>query len=98
MATAGAWEAAPQPTQVPKLAPKLRLKYDPVRAKHLLLMPERVVVLNESAGEILSLVDGERTVDDIVTALEAKFPGVSLRQDVLQFMERVVREGWVVVS
>lgn len=79
-----------------KLAAKTRFRYDTVRGKHMLLMPERAVVLNESAGAILSLVDGERTVDDIVRELSRRFGETDLRQDVLEFLEGFYREGWVV--
>ena len=57
----------------PKLNRLFRLQYEEAQKTHVLLYPEGMVKLNQSASEILLLCDGTRTVSDIVAALEAKF-------------------------
>ena len=59
-------------TSRPHLADKARLKWDAVREKHLLLYPEGVLVLNQTAHDVLALCDGRRAVADIVNALAAQ--------------------------
>jgi coenzyme PQQ biosynthesis protein PqqD len=60
-------------TARPRLATKVRLKWDEVRQKPLLLFPEGVLVLNPTAHEIVGLCDGQRTVAEIVKTLGEKF-------------------------
>jgi pyrroloquinoline quinone biosynthesis protein D len=95
---------------VPKLVSKARLKYDKVRAKHLLLLPEKVVVLNETAASILSLCDGNRTLHMIAeklrVLLQANTEGQSrgelpeltvMEADISEFIGEMADEGWVVI-
>lgn len=55
----------------PKLARRARLRWDERDQKYMLVYPERGLVLNASAAEIVKLCDGTRSVDDIVAALVA---------------------------
>ena len=45
-------------TSIPRLAPKVRVKWDHVRQKYLLLFPEGLLVLNQTAQEIIAMCDG----------------------------------------
>ena len=49
----------------PGLAPGVRLHHDRVRAREVLLAPERIVALDETAAAILALVDGRRNLAEI---------------------------------
>ena len=49
--------------------------------------PEGMVKLNESAGEILSRVDGTKSILCITEELEKKFGVSDLLDDVLSFVE-----------
>jgi pyrroloquinoline quinone biosynthesis protein D len=60
----------------PRLARHVRLTYDRVRQKHILLHPETVVVLNGSGAAIVELCDGKRTVAEIVAELGARYRSV----------------------
>jgi len=60
----------------PRLAPHVRLTFDPARERHVLLTPESVTVLNGTAAAVLGLCDGERTVADIVAALRRRYDRV----------------------
>jgi pyrroloquinoline quinone biosynthesis protein D len=73
-----------------------RLRYDEVREEHLLLIPEGVVRLNPTAAEVLELCDGERSLDDIVGALSARYEGADVRDDVLELVDAMAQRGLVV--
>lgn len=85
-------------TAVPKLVAKAMLKHDTVRGVELLLLPERVVLLNKSGAAILGLCDGSRTVRQLVTQLEQDFEAADLVNDVMTFLEDARGRGWVVVT
>jgi pyrroloquinoline quinone biosynthesis protein D len=80
----------------PRLATGARLRYDEVREEHVLLVPEGVVKLNPTAAEVLELCDGERSLDDIVGALSARYDGADLRDDVHELVDAMAARGLVV--
>jgi pyrroloquinoline quinone biosynthesis protein D len=80
----------------PRLVTGARLGYDDVREEHVLLIPEGVVRLNPSAAEVLELCDGERSLDDIVGALSARYEGANVRDDVLELVDAMAQRGLVV--
>jgi pyrroloquinoline quinone biosynthesis protein D len=80
----------------PRLATGARLRYDEVREEHLLLIPEGAVRLNPTAAEVLELCDGERSIDDIVGALAARYDGADLRDDVVELVDAMTQKGLVV--
>jgi pyrroloquinoline quinone biosynthesis protein D len=79
----------------PKLLPKARLRYDDVRQRHVLLLPERAVMLSVTAAEILQLCDGARTGAELVETLEQRYPGAELRGDVAEFLGEAVKRRWI---
>jgi len=80
----------------PRLVTGARLRYDEVREEHLLLIPEGAVRLNPTAADVLGLCDGERSLDDIVAALSARYQGADVREDVLELVEAMAQRGLVV--
>jgi len=80
----------------PRLATGARLRYDEVREEHVLLIPEGAVRLNPTAAEVLELCDGERSVDDIVGLLSARYDGADLRDDVHELLDAMTQRGLVV--
>jgi pyrroloquinoline quinone biosynthesis protein D len=80
----------------PRLVTGARLRYDEVREEHLLLIPEGAVRLNATAAEVLELCDGERSLDDIVGALSARYDGADLRDDVHELVDELAARGLVV--
>jgi pyrroloquinoline quinone biosynthesis protein D len=74
----------------PRLASKARLHFDRHAQKHMLLYPERGMVLNETAVSILQLCTGEHTVEQIVERLHAASGGATreeVERDVQQFLD-----------
>ncbi len=55
------------------LRPGAVIKFDTMRDTYVLLVPEKVVVLNETAAAVLSRLDGIRSLGEIITALGDEF-------------------------
>ena len=72
-----------------------RFQWEPAQQGFVLLYPEGMVKLPGSAGEIMKRVDGARSADEIVKDLEAAFPGMDLRADVVEFLEIAHGKGWI---
>jgi pyrroloquinoline quinone biosynthesis protein D len=81
--------------RVPALESKARMRFDAVRGKHVLLLPERAVLLSPTAAEILDLCDGTRTVGGIVDMLQRRYPAASLVADVTEFLATAAGRGWI---
>jgi pyrroloquinoline quinone biosynthesis protein D len=82
----------------PKIGPGFRLQWEPAQDCHVLLYPEGMVKLNQSAGEILKRCDGQRDVDTLVSDLEAAFKAQGLRRDVDAFLEIAFKQRWLVAA
>jgi pyrroloquinoline quinone biosynthesis protein D len=80
----------------PRLVTGARLQYDDVREEHVLLIPEGVVRLNPTAAEVLDLCDGERSLDDIVGTLSARYEGADVSDDVRELVDAMAQKGLVV--
>src|SRR5256885_15521389 len=70
----------------PRLAPHVRLRFDPARERHVVLAPESVSVLNRTGATILGLCDGARTVAEIVVELHGRYDHVA-RDEVRLFLD-----------
>jgi len=80
----------------PQLAPGVRLRWDDVRRRHVLLYPEGALTLNETAADVLELCDGERTIDDIAQELSSRYDGTDVRADVERLVGAIAGRGLVV--
>ena len=79
----------------PRIGSGFRLQWEPAQNCHVLLYPEGMVKLNQSAGEILKRCDGQRSFDDIVRDLEAAFSAQGLARDVRAFVEIAAKQRWL---
>jgi pyrroloquinoline quinone biosynthesis protein D len=82
----------------PRLVTGARLQYDEVREEHLLLVPEGAVRLNPTAAEVLALCDGERSLEDIVGVLSARYDGSDVGDDVRGLVDAMTQRGVLVDS
>lgn len=78
----------------PRLTAQVRMQWDPAREKHVLLIPEGVLVLNATAAAILALCDGRRSVSAIAAELGARYDRV-VDQEVLAFLDRLASKRLV---
>jgi pyrroloquinoline quinone biosynthesis protein D len=79
----------------PRIGEGFRLQWEPAQECHVLLYPEGMVKLNQSAGEILRRCDGQRDLASIVADLESAFGATGLEPDVLAFVEIALKQRWV---
>ena len=78
-----------------ELQRQYRFQYEEAQKAYVLLYPEGLIRMEGSAGEILKRVDGKTSVEGIVQDLQRTFPGVELRQDVIDFLEVAYGKGWI---
>jgi pyrroloquinoline quinone biosynthesis protein D len=80
----------------PKLSRMYRLQFETVQNAWVLLYPEGMVKLNDSAAEILRRCTGQPTVDDIVNELETLFKVQNLATQVRDMLQEGARRGWII--
>lgn len=79
----------------PRLRTKARMRYDMVRQSFVLLLPERAVLLSQSAAEILELCDGMRTAAGVIQVLHDRYHHADVPGDVREFLEQAAHKGWI---
>ncbi len=79
----------------PKLARLFRMQWEEAQGAFVLLYPEGMVKLNQSAGEILKRCDGERDLTAIVADIEQSFGASGLEPEVKGFLEIATERGWI---
>jgi coenzyme PQQ biosynthesis protein PqqD len=80
----------------PLLAAKVRLRFDRHSGRHMLLYPERGMILNESAARIAGLCTGEHSVSEIVAQLHQASPGATREQleaDLQTFLQALLERA-----
>ncbi|EQM66014.1 pyrroloquinoline quinone biosynthesis peptide chaperone PqqD [Pseudomonas tohonis] len=83
-------------SKTPQLRRGFRFQFEPAQGCHVLLYPEGMIKLNESASEILKLIDGQRSVAAIIDDLTGRFPDVpGVDEDILAFMEVASAQFWI---
>ena len=75
----------------PRLAAKVRLRFDRHSGQHLLLYPERGMQLDARAAEILQLCDGSRSIAVVAAELAQRHhhPVAATEADVLSFLQQL---------
>ena len=77
------------------LEKQFRFQWEPAQNAFVLLYPEGLIKLTESAGEILKRIDGQASANDVVASLEQAFPQADLKGDVIEFLEGIYDKGWI---
>lgn len=80
---------------VPFLPRSVKLTEDRARGRWVLNAPERVIVPDDTALEILRLCDGERSVDAICGVLAKRYDAMpeTIRADVIELLQELVGKG-----
>lgn len=81
-----------------RFARQYKLQWEKAQDAWVLLYPEGLITLTESAGEILQRIDGQRSANDIISSLQVAFPGADLQQDVTDFLEHAHDKGWIITE
>ena len=76
-------------------APHIVFRFDEVRQRWIILAPERLMLPDEQAVEILKLVDGKASVAGIVEVLAARFnaPREEIAGDVTEMLQDLADKG-----
>ncbi len=83
----------------PKWHQGYRFQYEPAQKAHVVLYPEGMIKLNDSAALIGGLIDGMRTITAIIHELQQQFPNVpELGMDVDEFMEGAKKKTGSILS
>jgi pyrroloquinoline quinone biosynthesis protein D len=78
-----------------QFSPLHRLQWEEAQQKYVILYPEGMVELNQSSAEILKCCDGTKQLAQIVDELEAKFATSGLTNDITNFLEIALNNGWI---
>ena len=80
---------------IPRLPRGVKLREDKARGRWVVMAPERMFVPDETALEVLKLVDGARSVDAIVDELAARFaaPRDEIFGDVAEMLRDLMDKG-----
>jgi pyrroloquinoline quinone biosynthesis protein D len=78
-----------------RFAVHVRFRHDETRGRWVVLAPERLLLPDEPAVEILKLIDGERRVDAVIDALAARFdaPRAVIAADVSAMLQDLADKG-----
>ncbi|HIF51293.1 MAG TPA: pyrroloquinoline quinone biosynthesis peptide chaperone PqqD [Thiotrichaceae bacterium] len=82
-------------TDIIEVAPTFRVQWEEVQDCFVVLYPEGMVKLSQSAGEIMKRIDGQTTIESIIKDLETTFSENNLENDVLKFLEVAYDTGWI---
>ena len=76
-------------------APHIVFRFDEVRQRWIILAPERLMLPDEQAVEILKLVDGTASVAVIIDMLAARFnaPREEIAGDVTEMLQDLADKG-----
>ena len=90
-------------TQVPdllnqrfRLNPRYRLQWEEAQNCYVLLYPEGLIRLNESAAEILKHCQQPVTGHALIASLQQAFPEADLAEDVKEFLSHAQAQEWIV--
>jgi pyrroloquinoline quinone biosynthesis protein D len=75
-----------------RFAPHAKFRFDEVRQAWIVLAPERLLLPDEQAVEILQLIDGERAVDGVIDKLVRRYeaPRDVIAGDVVKMLQDLV--------
>jgi pyrroloquinoline quinone biosynthesis protein D len=81
-----------------RFPPHVKFRFDQIRARWVVLAPERLLLPDELSVEILQLLDGVRSVDQVVDALAAKFaaPRAEIAADVTALLQDLADKATLV--
>jgi pyrroloquinoline quinone biosynthesis protein D len=79
----------------PQLRRGVRAGIDPLSGDKVLLFPEGVLFLNETAGAVIQECDGSRSVTEVVQAIGEVYDNVAL-EDVITLLQELITQHLLV--
>ncbi|MDY6918716.1 MAG: pyrroloquinoline quinone biosynthesis peptide chaperone PqqD [Pseudomonadota bacterium] len=90
--------AAPTDHDIIALRRGIRLQWEQHQQAWVILFPEGMVTLNDSASAILRLCQDEVSVGTLIATLQQQFPDANLAADVREFLATALQENWLVIT
>ena len=78
-----------------RINPNFQFQWEEKQDCYVLLYPEGMVQLNQSAGEILNLCDGSSNIEKINKTLCEKFEVEDLTKDITVFLIEAKNRDWI---
>jgi pyrroloquinoline quinone biosynthesis protein D len=78
-----------------RIAPGHRMQWEEAQQCWVILYPEGMVQLNESAAETLRRCDGANPLSAVISGLEAAYGEPDLAADVLELAQAALEQGWL---
>jgi pyrroloquinoline quinone biosynthesis protein D len=75
-----------------------RLQWEEAQQAYVLLYPEGIVELNDTAAEVLTRCNGNASLAQIIADLQQQFPEDDITADVREFLEEAYANGWVRIT
>lgn len=73
-----------------------RLQFEPAQDTYVLLYPEGMIKLNDSASSISQQIDGRASIKDIIEKVQDMFGDMpEIKQDIIEYMLVAQREHWI---
>ncbi|KYQ81348.1 coenzyme PQQ synthesis protein D [Acinetobacter sp. NRRL B-65365] len=73
-----------------------RFQFEPAQNAFVILYPEGMIKLNDSAGAIGQHIDGQQNVATIVALLKQQFGDIAeIEQDVVDYMRVAQQQYWI---
>ena len=78
-----------------RFAPHVKFRHDETRGRWVVLAPERLLLPDDQAVEILKLIDGARSVDTVIDDLARRFeaPREVIAEDVIGMLQDLADKG-----
>jgi pyrroloquinoline quinone biosynthesis protein D len=86
------------PDDVPAIARYFRLQWEEAQQAYVLLYPEGMVELSETAAAVLTRCNGMATLTQIVADLQQQFPDDDIAADIREFLEDAYANGWIRIT
>lgn len=73
-----------------------RFQFEPAQDAYVLLYPEGMIKLNQSASAIAQHIDGKNSIAEIIQNVKAVFGDIpEIEQDIIEYMLVAQREHWI---
>ena len=84
-----------EPGDLIAIAPHFRLQWEEAQQVHVLLYPEGMVRLNETAAEILLLCANRTSFGELLRTMRERYPEAQLEPDLREFLGEAAAHGWI---
>lgn len=78
-----------------RIAPGHRMQWEETREAWVILYPEGMVMLNESAAEVLRRCDGQTPLSAVIADLQRSYAASELETDVRDLVAAALEQGWL---